>query len=214
MFAVLSEKKVWRTEYTLKRKLVLGLVVVGALGGIFAVSTGISNAGEDCGGLDQALKNNLNFIADQQRNPDALSDARIANRQAVVDQIQSRRKVAGCTAGVVADGPAAPAAPAAPAKTTAPADTGNADQNAGSGDQVCKGQNVTFFNESAGPGASSGTFPLGTRIRVTNKDNNKSIAVTVTSVSGSCILLNNAAFDQVHEVGKNVIRNVVVEKIG
>ena len=195
----------------MKRNLVLGLVVVGALGGIFAVSTGISNAGEDCGGLDQALKNNLNFIVFQQRISYSLSDARISNRQSVVYQLQSRRKVAGCNANVVADG----AAPAAPPKTTAPpAGNGNADQNAGAGEQVCKGQNVTFFTENAGPGASSGTFTLGTRIRVTHKDTNKSIAVTVTSVSGSCILLNNTAFDQVHEAGKNVIRNVVVEKIG
>src|SRR5436189_3517087 len=88
---------------------VMGIsVVLGA--GAFALSTHVSNAGESCQGLDTALRNNLNFIAGQQRNPDALSAARIANRQAVVDLIQQRRKAAGCTANVQPDGPQPPAA--------------------------------------------------------------------------------------------------------
>src|SRR5205807_1011494 len=53
--------------------------------------------GAVCQGLDTALQNNLNFIAGQKANPDAQSAARIANRQAVVDNIQARRKAAGCT---------------------------------------------------------------------------------------------------------------------
>src|SRR5436190_1123938 len=105
-----------------RKRAVIGLAAVLAVGGIaaaaIAFSSGDSQAAEaepktsveDCGGLDQALKNNLNFIAGQQANPDAQSAARIANRQAVVDQIQSRRKAAGCNANVKADnGNAAPA---------------------------------------------------------------------------------------------------------
>jgi hypothetical protein len=174
-------------------------VVLG--GGIFLLSTRQGHAGESCAGLDTALQNNLNFIAQQRANPDAQSAARIANRQAVVDLIQQRRKVAGCTANVVAGG-----RPAAPQTTVA----------AGQGGQrgvVCGGSTVTFFNENAGAAASSGQFPIGTRLKVTNLDNNKSITVTVTSVSGSCVLLNNTAFNQIHEDGKNVIRRVTVERL-
>ncbi len=80
------------------RKLTLGAAAATLVAGMFAVSTGIGHAGENCAGLDTALQNNLNFIAGQRANPDALSDARIANRQAVVDLIQQRRAAAGCTA--------------------------------------------------------------------------------------------------------------------
>ncbi|WP_412747638.1 hypothetical protein [Krasilnikovia sp. M28-CT-15] len=85
------------------RKLMIGAAAATLVGGAFAISTGISSAGENCGGLDQALQNNLNFIAGQKANPDAQSDARIANRQAVVDLIQQRRAAAGCTANVAAN---------------------------------------------------------------------------------------------------------------
>jgi hypothetical protein len=85
---------------------VLGVAVV--LGGGFAIISGTSHAAdapkENCQGLDQALQNNLNFIAQQKANPTAVSAANIANRQAVVDQIQQRRKVAGCTNNVSASG--------------------------------------------------------------------------------------------------------------
>ena len=70
------------------RKLIIGVAALTIVGGAFAVSTGISSAGENCTGLDQALQNNLNFIAGQKANPDAQSAARIANRQAVVDLIR------------------------------------------------------------------------------------------------------------------------------
>jgi hypothetical protein len=68
-----------------KKKWLAAAGVLAVLGAIFALSTGTSQAAEDCGGLDTALRNNLNFIAGQQANPDAQSAARIANRQAVVD---------------------------------------------------------------------------------------------------------------------------------
>jgi hypothetical protein len=53
---------------------------------------------------------------------------------------------------------------------------------------VCPGSTVTLSGEAGAPAASSNEFPIGTRLRVTNLDNNRSITVEVTSVSGSCIL--------------------------
>src|SRR3954454_21923698 len=106
------------------RKLLIGVAAAALVGGVFAVSTGLSSAGENsvgenCAGLDSALKGNLDFVAGQRANPDALSDARIANRQAVIDQINQRRAVAGCTGGVQAQPPAAKPPAQAPAKPPA-----------------------------------------------------------------------------------------------
>ncbi|HEX8864473.1 MAG TPA: hypothetical protein VF821_02345, partial [Lentzea sp.] len=179
----------------------------------------------DCGGLDKALQNNLNFIAGQKANPDAQSEARIANRQAVVDLIQQRRKAAGCKG----DGGAGNAnqgnnnqgnnnAGNQGQNTAQPAPKPDANQgnnNGGaSGQQVCNGSTVTLSGEGGAPAASSGTFPIGTTLKVTNLDNNKSTTVKVASVSGSCALLNNAAFEQVREPGKFLIRRALIEKIG
>jgi hypothetical protein len=175
----------------------------------------VSSAGENCVGLDQALRQNLQFIAGQRANPDAQSEARIANRQAVVDLINQRRAVAGCTADVAASVPGAAAGgtkPANPPKTTAPAAppaTGT-----GAGSVVCKGSTVTLSGEAGAPFAASGTFPIGTVLKVTNLDNKKSITVKVQTPSGSCVLLNNAAFEQVREPGKFLIRHAVIEKVG
>ncbi|WP_326553787.1 hypothetical protein [Micromonospora sp. NBC_01813] len=206
-----------------RRKVLLGVVVAALLGTGLAVGTGLGNAGENCDGLDGALRNNLTFIAEQRANPDALSNDRIANRQAVVDLIQQRRATAGCTADVAAGVPAAPpVTPAAPSPSAPPQDLpgeeagGDGPDRApvGTGEVVCAGETVTLFNEDAAPAASSGTFPIGTVLTVTNLDNDKSITVTVTSPSASCVLLNDAAFEQVREPGKFVIRRVVVERIG
>ncbi|WP_439664771.1 hypothetical protein ACSHWB_42680 [Lentzea sp. HUAS TT2] len=184
-----------------------------------------ATSGEDCGGLDKALQNNLSFIAGQKSAPDSQSEARIANRQAVVDLIQQRRKAAGCKG----DGGAANAgqgntgnqgqATAPAQQPTQPAQQPDANQgnnNGGgaTGQQVCNGSTVTLSGEGGAPAASSGTFPIGTTLKVTNLDNNKSTTVKVASVSGSCALLNNAAFEQVREPGKFLIRNARIEKIG
>ncbi|MCA2212641.1 septal ring lytic transglycosylase RlpA family protein [Jidongwangia harbinensis] len=185
------------------RKLILGVAVAALAGGALAVGTGLSSAGENCAGLDTALGNNLSFIADQRANPDALSDARIANRQAVVDLINQRRATAGCTGAVEA----APAAP--PAEEPAPEQNGDGD-----GEVVCKGSTVTLSGEAGAPFASSGTFPIGTTLKVTNLDNDKSITVRVQTTSGSCVLLNDAAFEQVREPGKFLIRRAVIERVG
>nr|WP_237048451.1 septal ring lytic transglycosylase RlpA family protein [Lentzea guizhouensis] len=180
-----------------------------------------ATSGEDCGGLDKALQNNLTFIAGQKANPDAQSEARIANREAVVDLIQQRRKAAGCAG----DGGAGNANQGDNGgnqgnnQTTAPPAPQQPDANQGnnggaSGQQVCNGSTVTLSGEGGAPAASSGDFPIGTTLKVTNLDNNKSTTVKVASVSGSCVLLNNAAFEQVREPGKFLIRRAVIEKIG
>src|SRR5215213_10124806 len=91
-----------RKQATIGMAAVLG--VAGIAAAAIAFSSGDSEAAESCQGLDTALQNNLNFIAGQQANPDAQSEARIANRQAVVDLIQQRRAAAGCTANVQAGG--------------------------------------------------------------------------------------------------------------
>ena len=181
----------------------------GCTGDVAAQPIDTGGSGESCAGLDQALRNNLSFIAGQRDNPDAQSAARIENRQAVVDLIQQRRTAAGCTADVEATQPA----PAQPPATQPPATEEPAGQPA-NGEVVCAGSTVTLFNEAAAPAASSNQFPVGTKLRVTNLDNDKSITVEVTSPSASCVLLNNEAFEQVREAGKNVIRNVTVERVG
>ncbi|WP_410620379.1 hypothetical protein [Amycolatopsis sp. cmx-8-4] len=215
-----------------RKRATIGLAALLGVSGVtaaaIALSSPASNAAEapkeNCGGLDTALQNNLNFIAGQQANPDAQSAARIANRQAVVDLIQQRRVVAECTANVVANnGQAAPApvqqAPAqqAPAQQ-APAQQAPAQQQnqngAATGDVVCAGSTVTLSGEAGAPAASSNQFPAGTKLKVTNLDNSKSTTVTVTSVSGSCALLNNAAFEQVREPGKFLIRRARIERVG
>ncbi|GAB3945332.1 hypothetical protein [Micromonospora vulcania] len=77
---------------------------------------------------------------------------------------------------------------------------------------ACSGS-ITFFAEAGAPAATSGQFPLGTRLRVTNLDNNRATTVTVTGPSGSCVLLNTAAMDQIREPGKNVVRRNLVEVV-
>jgi hypothetical protein len=219
-----------RTMSSTTRKVVLGASALALAGGAFAVSTGMSSAGENCVGLDQALRQNLQFIAGQRSAPDAQSEARIANRQAVVDLINQRRAVAGCTADVAAEVPGA----AAPAGNKGGNNGGNKGGNqakpptakppvakppagndgTGAGEVVCKGSTVTLSGEAGAPFASSGTFPIGTTLKVTNLDNNKSTTVKVQTTSGSCILLNNAAFEQVREPGKFLIRRAVIERVG
>ncbi|SCG41186.1 RlpA-like double-psi beta-barrel domain-containing protein [Micromonospora inositola] len=82
--------------------------------------------------------------------------------------------------------------------------------SAPAGPSACQGS-VTFSAEGGAPAATSGQFPVGTRLRVTNLDNNRSATVTVTGPSGSCVLLNAAAMDLVREPGRNVVRRNVVE---
>jgi hypothetical protein len=208
------------------RKIVIGLVVAAVVGGGIAVGTGLSSASTACDGMDQAIRQNQQFIAAQRANPNSQTEAVVANRQAVIDLINVQKKQAGC-GGAVAAPPAPPAPPAQQAtkppaqqatkpptqQATQPPAAGNGG-NGAAGQVVCAGSTVTLSGEGGAPAASSGTHPVGTTLRVRNLDNNKSITVKVTSVSGSCVLLNNAAFEEVREPGKFLIRRAVIERVG
>ncbi|WP_432033839.1 hypothetical protein [Streptomyces antibioticus] len=232
-----------RTLSTKKKLALLVSAATVAGGGAFVMAT-TSNAAQPaqtaaessvCQGLATALGNNEKFIEGQRAAPDAQSEARIANREAVIAQIKVQQKASGCVVGESAQGSQAaqPEAPAGNAGNDAgagngagEAGAGNAGAGAGAGNagagngggaagqQVCNGSTVTLSGEGGAPAASSNQFPAGTKLKVTNLDNNKSTTVEVTSVSGSCVLLNNAAFEQVREPGKFLIRRAVIEKVG
>ena len=218
-----------------KKKIALLVSAATVAGGGAFVMASTSNAAPTpksasestvCLGLATALGNNQKFIADQRANPDAQSEARIANREAVVAEIERKQEASGCAVGESAQDsqtaqpsqPAQsaqpPAASAQPSQPAASAPAGNGGGAAASGQQVCNGSTVTLSGEGGAPAASSNQFPAGTKLKVTNLDNNKSTTVEVTSVSGSCALLNNAAFEQVREPGKFLIRRTLIEKVG
>lgn len=240
-----------RTLGTKKKIALLVGAAAVAGGGAFALAA-TSNAAQPqsartlsaadstvCQGLATALGNNERFIEGQRAAPDAQSEARIANREAVVAQIKRQQEASGCTVGESAQDPQAsrPAdggrqngqgagqqngqaageqggGGAAPSESAGdPGGSGAAGAGA-SGQQVCQGSTVTLSGEGGAPAASSNQFPAGTVLKVTNLDNGKSTTVRVTSVSGSCALLNDAAFEQVREPGKFLIRRAVIEKVG
>ncbi|MET9587633.1 hypothetical protein ABZY10_31985 [Streptomyces sp. NPDC006539] len=211
---------------TLSRKKKLALLIGAAAlaGGTAAVLAGTSQAAQSppadrassvvCTGLATALGNNEQFIAGQRADPDAQSAARIANREAVIAEIRRQQAASGCggEASAVVD-PATSAAASTPASApAAPAPPGGGGQT--TGEVVCAGSTVTLSGEGGAPAASSNQFPVGTQLKVTNLDNNKSTTVQVTSPSGSCALLNNAAFEQVREPGKFLIRRARIERVG
>ncbi|MET7788052.1 RlpA-like double-psi beta-barrel domain-containing protein [Streptomyces sp. 900116325] len=217
---------------TLSRKKKLALLVGAAAlaGGTAAVLAGTSQAAPSppadrassvvCTGLATALGNNEQFIAGQRADPDAQSAARIANREAVIAEIRRQQAASGCggDAPAVVD-PATSAAASAPASASAPAPGTATPAPPGGGGQttgevVCAGSTVTLSGEGGAPAASSNQFPVGTQLKVTNLDNDKSTTVQVTSPSGSCALLNNAAFEQVREPGKFLIRRARIERVG
>ncbi|MFI6268336.1 hypothetical protein [Micromonospora zamorensis] len=115
-------------------------------------------------------------------------------RRNVVERLDGAAPVGQPPAGTVRPGVASPGAPG-PAPSS-----------------VCSGP-ITFFAEVGAPAATSGQFPVGTRLRVTNLDNNRVTTVTVTGPSGSCVLLNDAAMAQIREPGKNLIRRNTVEVV-
>ncbi|MFL5994532.1 MAG: hypothetical protein ACJ736_09495 [Streptomyces sp.] len=210
-----------------KKKVALLVSAAAVAGGGAFVMASTSNAATPqtaaestvCQGLATALGNNQRFIEGQRATPDAQSAARIANREAVIAQIKVQQKASGCAVGESAQGSqAATGQPSQAASASAPASAPAAQAppagNAASGQQVCNGSTVTLSGEAGAPAASSNQFPAGTKLKVTNLDNNKSTTVEVTSVSGSCALLNNAAFEQVREPGKFLIRRALIEKVG
>ncbi|MFF2437821.1 hypothetical protein ACFVU4_27270 [Streptomyces sp. NPDC058107] len=211
---------------TLSRKKKLALLVGAAVlaGGTAAVLAGTSQAAQSppadrassvvCTGLATALGNNEQFIAGQRADPDAQSAARIANREAVIAEIRRQQAASGCggEASAVVE-PATSAAASTPASApAAPSPPGGGGQT--TGEVVCAGSTVTLSGEGGAPAASSNQFPVGTQLKVTNLDNNKSTTVQVTSPSGSCALLNDAAFEQVREPGKFLIRRARIERVG
>jgi hypothetical protein len=238
-----------RRTLSAKKKLALLVSAATVAGGGAFVMASTSNAAQSakdstvCQGLATALGNNERFIEGQRANPDAQSAARIANREAVIEQIERQQEAAGCVVGESAQGSqagqngqgqqgqqggeqgqqgqqgggaeqSAPPAEASqpPAEASQPPAEGA--PPAAAGEQVCNGSTVTLSGEGGAPAASSNQFPAGTQLKVTNLDNNKSTTVEVTSVSGSCVLLNNAAFEQVREPGKFLIRRALIEKVG
>ncbi|MEU5675803.1 hypothetical protein ACH5AJ_01795 [Streptomyces rochei] len=228
-----------------KKKLALLVSAATVAGGGAFVMANASNAAQTapnaqtrsagdpsvCQGLATALGNNQRFIEGQRAAPDAQSEARIANREAVIAEIERKQEASGCVVGESAqDSPTAqPPQDGQEAEQDAGQEAGGgageqagqeagqgAGQQAGqgAGEQVCAGSTVTLSGEGGAPAASSDQFPVGTRLKVTNLDNAKSTTVEVASVSGSCVLLNNAAFEQVREEGKFLIRRALIEKVG
>ncbi|MFG3151124.1 hypothetical protein ACGF7W_03650 [Streptomyces sp. NPDC048219] len=234
-----------------KKKLALLMSAAAVAGGGAFVMANASNAAQTtqnaqtksaqdstvCQGLATALGNNQRFIDGQRAAPDAQSEARIANREAVIEEIQRKQEASGCAVGESAqdsqaaqppqDGQDAGQSAGEEAGQDMGQDAGqNTGQDAGqqggdqaggaaqAGEQVCNGSTVTLSGEGGAPAASSNQFPVGTKLKVTNLDNDKSTTVEVESVSGSCVLLNNAAFEQVREQGKFLIRRAVIEKVG
>ncbi|MFE0880494.1 RlpA-like double-psi beta-barrel domain-containing protein [Streptomyces rochei] len=228
-----------------KKKLALLVSAATVAGGGAFVMANASNAAQTapntqtrsagdpsvCQGLATALGNNQRFIEGQRAAPDAQSEARIANREAVIAEIERKQEASGCVVGESAqdsptaqppqDGQGAGQEAGRGAGEQAGQEAGQeagqgAGQQAGqgAGEQVCAGSTVTLSGEGGAPAASSNQFPVGTRLKVTNLDNAKSTTVEVASVSGSCVLLNNAAFEQVREEGKFLIRRALIEKVG
>ncbi|GGZ06933.1 hypothetical protein GCM10010385_65420 [Streptomyces geysiriensis] len=228
-----------------KKKLALLVSAATVAGGGAFVMANASNAAQTapnaqtrsagdpsvCQGLATALGNNQRFIEGQRAAPDSQSEARIANREAVIAEIERKQEASGCVVGESAqdsptaqppqDGQDAGQEAGRGAGERAGQEAGQeagqgAGQQAGqgAGEQVCAGSTVTLSGEGGAPAASSNQFPVGTRLKVTNLDNAKSTTVEVASVSGSCVLLNNAAFEQVREEGKFLIRRALIEKVG
>jgi hypothetical protein len=106
-----------------------------------------------------------------------------------------------------------PAAQKPPARQKPPAATKPAPSSPAA-DVVCRGSTVTLSGERGGPSASSNQFPVGTKLKVTNLNNKKSTTVAVTGPSGSCILLNQAAFELVRDPGEQVILHALIERVG
>ncbi|MFD3918155.1 hypothetical protein [Streptomyces sp. NPDC058595] len=218
----MSRKK----SFSRKKKIALLVGAVALVGGTAVAMTGTSQASVECDGLNTALANNQRFIDGQRAAPDALSEARIKNRQDVIEEIRRKQAASGCEVGPRDTG-AAPPAEAPPAEAAPPAGEEGAGEGTGTGtgtgagsdpgqagDVVCAGSTVTLSGEAGAPAASSNEFPVGTTLKVTNLDNDKSVTVQVTAPSGSCALLNDAAFEQVREPGKFLIRDARIERVG
>jgi hypothetical protein len=174
---------------------------------------------------DPTLDFNLAFHCRQRERfantVNALNGAGPANKLTSLCQGAAAKKARGqsvdaftqsfCSAEAAAAGGTKSANAPAPRRTTG----GAAATGAQSGTKVvCAGSTVTLSGEAGAPGATSNQLPVGTMVRVTNLDNNKQIVVPVVGPSGSCLLLNNAAFEQVRQPGKFLIRRARIERVG
>lgn len=160
-------------------------------GAAFALaSTGnaapVAQNAQVCQGLETAIANNQKFIDGQRAAPDAQSEARIANREAVIAEIRRKEAASGCEAGDGAGaqaGSGADDAAGAGAQagdgaddaaggmetvTAAPQDTVTAEPDptdtAGgdaAGEQVCAGSTVTLSGEGARPPRPAGSSRPG-----------------------------------------------------
>ena len=75
---------------------------------------------------------------------------------------------------------------------------------------------ITASGEAFEPGsrtAASGVFPLGSTIEVTNPDTGRSVRARVNDRANGCVLLSPAAFAQVRNPGKNLIRNATARQV-
>ena len=119
-----------RRTVSTKKKIALLVSAATVAGGGAFVMASTSNASQApsatvksaadstvCQGLATALGNNQRFIDGQRANPDAQSEARIANREAVIKQIKVQQEASGCAVGESAQGSQA-AQPSAPAGGT------------------------------------------------------------------------------------------------
>ncbi|MFF4653632.1 hypothetical protein [Streptomyces sp. NPDC001380] len=192
-----------RTVSRRRRGVLFACAAAVVCGGV-AVTVQTSQAAVDCAGLASRLRETQDLIAAQRAHPVANSAAVIANRQAVADLLGQQLAQGGCAAPQAAPRSAPPSAAAQGAVPAAAA---------AGGEVVCAGSTVTLSGEAGAPAASSDRFPVGTRLRVTNLDNGRSTSVAVTGPSGSCALLNDAAFDRIREPGRNLVRHARIERL-
>ncbi|MCD0484197.1 hypothetical protein LO771_17805 [Streptacidiphilus sp. ASG 303] len=198
-----------RTVSRRQRGVLFACAAAVVCGGV-AVTVQTSQAAVDCAGLASRLRETQDLVAAQRAHPVANSAAVIANRQAVADLLGQQLAQGGCAAPQAAPRSAPPSA-AAPGGVPAPAGAVTVPPPAG--EVVCAGATVTLSGEAGAPAASSDRFPVGTRLRVTNLDNGRSTSVAVTGPSGSCALLNDAAFDRIREPGRNLVRHARIERL-
>ncbi|KOV00545.1 hypothetical protein ADK92_10555, partial [Streptomyces sp. XY533] len=94
-----------------------------------------------------------------------------------------RARIERVGGGNALDAGAAPAKPAAPAAPAAPSAAPGGQAPPATGEVVCPGSTVTLSGEAGAPAATSGTFPVGTKLKVTNLDNGQATTVTVNGPS-------------------------------
>ncbi|WP_207939410.1 hypothetical protein, partial [Actinomadura darangshiensis] len=139
--------------------------------------------------------------------------ARGESTDAFTESFCGKEEAAAKNAPATSTEQAAPPQQAAPPRQAKPEPSRSA-APAASSEVVCQGSTVTLSGEAGAPAASSNTLPVGTKVKVTNLDNGKSTTVEVTSASGSCMLLNDAAFEQVREAGRFLVRRARIERAG